>query len=41
MYPYDDVVDRGCAAMGAILLATVCGSVWGIIGLAVGYAIWG
>ncbi len=37
----DDVVDRGAAAVGAILLATVSGSIWGLIGLAVGYAIWG
>lgn len=37
----DDMIDRGAAAVGAMMLAAVSGSIWGLIGLAAGYAIWG
>ena len=37
----DDLVDRGSAAVGAMLLAAVSGSVWGVIGLSIGYLVWG
>lgn len=37
----DEMVDRGTAAVGAMILASLAGSVWGLIGLSLGYLIWG
>lgn len=41
MYEQDEVIDRGTAAVGAMMLAAASSGIWWVIGLAVGYAIWG
>lgn len=37
----EDVVDRGAAVGCAMLAATVIGGLWFVVGLALGYAVWG